>query len=164
MYINQKLNLCAHIYNFFLKIGSNLQSLFLFYIRVTWGHQFFVAGLGKIHNIDHVVDFFISLKIAHPVFSAHLVGWTELIGGFCLILGFASRIITIPLMIVMITALMTAHAHILEGCQFLLQPYSFVRETPYPYLMTAILIFIFGPGRLSLDAWIKRWVENQPKY
>ncbi len=164
MYINQKLNFCAHIYNFFLKIGSNLQSLFLLFMRLTWGHQFFIAGMGKLNNINHVIDFFTQLGIPYPTFNAYLVGWVEMVGGLCLIIGFASRIITIPLIIVMITAISTAHAHILQGCVFLLQPLSFVRETPYPFMLTALLVFIFGPGRLSVDAWIKRWVENQPKY
>jgi putative oxidoreductase len=164
MYINKKLNTCAHIYNFFLKIGSNLQSIFLLFMRITWGHQFFITGRGKLHNIDHVTQFFTSLNIPYPEFSAYLVGFCEMIGGICLMLGFASRIITIPLLIIMFTAVSTAHIHIIRDSLFIIDPHAFVRQTPYPYLITSLLVFLFGPGRISIDAWIKRWVDNQPKY
>ena len=164
IYVNKKLNTCAHVYNFFLKIGNNLQSLFLLFMRLTWGHQFFIAGLGKLHNIDHVTQFFASLNIPYPEFSAYLVGSCEMIGGICLILGFASRITTIPLIIIMCTAISTAHVHIFQGSLLILDPQVLVRQAPYPYLITALLVFLFGPGRVSLDAWIKRWVDNQPRY
>jgi uncharacterized membrane protein YphA (DoxX/SURF4 family) len=39
-----------------------------------------------------------------------------------------------------------------------------VSQNPYPFLITTLLVFIFGPGRISLDAWIKRWVSHQPRY
>ena len=164
IYVNKKLNVCAHIYNFFIKIGSNLQSLFLLYWRLTWGFQFFLAGIGKVFNMDKAIQYFVTLNIPSPVFSAYLVSYVEMICGLLLIIGFASRLITLPLIIVMMTAMGTAHSHVFGGCQFLLEPHTFLREAPYPYLMSALIIFIFGPGRLSLDAWIKRWVENQPRY
>ncbi|HSX25836.1 MAG TPA: DoxX family protein [Chlamydiales bacterium] len=151
-------------YGFFIKIGSNLQSLFLLYMRLTWGHQFLLAGTTKLGNIDPVIQFFTSLNFVHPDILAYLIGTTEAVCGTLLILGFASRIAAIPLIITMLIALFTAHASKLANFQFILNPHTLVQEQPYPYLITAILVFIFGPGRVSLDAWIKRWVQKQPRY
>ncbi len=164
IYVNQKLNFFAKIYNFFLIIGSNLQSLFLLFMRVTWGHQFMLAGLEKLHNADHVTEYFSSMGIPLAQFNAYMVSYFEIIGGICLILGFASRLITIPLIVILLTALTTAHSHLLKDVLILLDPHAFAQEMPYPYFITAMLVFTFGPGRISIDAWIKRWVEKQPRY
>ncbi len=152
------------LYSFIIKIGSNLQSLFLLYMRVVWGHQFFITGLGKLENIQKVVDFFTSLNIPFPLFNAYLVGTIEMVGGFLLFIGFASRLTAIPLIIIMLTALSTAHVPEISNFRFLLEPLSLVKQTPYPFLITCILVFVFGPGRVSIDAWLKRWVERQPRY
>lgn len=164
IYVNSKLNFCARFYNFFLKIGSNLQSIFLLFMRLTWGHQFMLAGLDKLENPDHSIEFFSAMSIPFPEINLYLVSYFEIIGGICLILGFASRITTIPLILILLTAFSTAHSHLIKNALFLIDPHAFAQEMPYPYFITAMLVFCFGPGRISIDAWIKRWVENQPRY
>lgn len=158
------LHAIACFYNFFIRFGGNLQSLFLLYMRVTWGHQLIIFGWEKLHSIEKTAGFFASLHISNPYFSAYLTGWVELLGGICLIVGLASRVASIPLIIIMLMALSTAHAPEISGFRFLFEPLSLVRQAPYPFLITALLVFIFGPGRISLDAWLKRWSERQPKY
>lgn len=164
MFKNPLVHLFAKLYGLLIKIGSNLQSLFLLWMRLTWGHQFYITGSGKLANIDRVVEFFISLGIPYAHFQAYLVSYTELIGGILLMLGFASRLATIPLIIAMVTALATAHAHLLTHFDFFFEPSTLVHEAPYPFLITSLLVFIFGPGRISVDAWLKRWVDKQPRY
>lgn len=102
-------------------------------MRLTWGHQFFLYGLEG------------------------TMGWIELVGGFCLFIGFASRLAAVPLIVMMLAAL---------GAEwrFLWEPLSLVRATPYPFLLTAVLVFVFGPGRISVDGWLKRWFLRQPRY
>lgn len=164
MFINPHLHRIDRLYQFFIKIGSNVQSLFLFYMRVTWGHQFFLIGLKKLYGIQETAHFFSSLHIPHPFFHAYLVGWTETLCGLCIFLGFASRIAAIPLIIITLTALSLAHSSDISNFQFLLDPLSLVKQPPYPFLITAILMFCFGPGRISIDAWIKRWASQKPTY
>lgn len=164
MYQNRLLNIFSILYGWIIRLGSNLQSIFLFWMRLTWGHQFFLAGLKKFHNIPGTIDFFQSIHILHPEFTAYLVASIELIGGLLLILGFASRLVSIPLAIIMLTALKTAHWGDLSGFKIVLDPRSLVIQAPYPFLITSLLVFLFGPGRISIDAWIKRWAEKQPKY
>jgi putative oxidoreductase len=125
-------------------------------MRLTWGYQFFISGWGKLHSIDKVSAFFSSLNIHFPIFNAYLVGTCEMVGGLLLIIGLGSRLVAIPLMIIMFMALATAHADQISGFRFLLEPTTLVAQSPYPFLITCLMVFIFGPGRVSVDAWIKR--------
>ncbi len=164
MFENRFLNIIAKLYGYLIKIGSNLQSLFLLYMRLTWGHQFFMTGLGKLANIEKIAQYFQTLHIAAPHFNAYLVASIETVCGFLLFFGFASRLVSIPLIITMLVALSTAHAPNISEWRFLFEPASLVSQTPYPFLLTALLVFIFGPGRVSIDGIIKHWVDRQPKY
>lgn len=49
------------------------------------------------------------LGLPAPVFLASLVGYLEFLGGFALLLGFATRLIALPLMATMIVAIATVH-------------------------------------------------------
>ncbi len=133
-------------------------------MRITWGHQFIITGIKKLQDIEGTAALFTKLNIPSPYFHAYEVGAVESICGILLLIGFASRIAVIPLIIVMLTALSTAHAAALANLKFVIDPHLLVIERPYPYLITSIVVFIFGPGRISIDAWLKRWVDNQPRY
>jgi putative oxidoreductase len=161
MFQHSFLDRIASIYQIFIKLGNNLQTLFLLYMRVTWGLQFFISGLHKLESIEHVSRFFDSLAIPSPTFSAYLVAVIEAVCGFMLFVGFGSRLAAVPLIIVMITALSTAHGANLSDLKFLFHPIALVKEAPYPFLITALLVFVFGPGRISIDAWMKRWFDKQ---
>lgn len=164
MYQDPTLNRLVNCYGMIQALGSNLQSLFLLWMRLTWGHQFILIGLTKINHIPETVAFFHSHHISHPEFYAYLVGYTELIGGALLFMGLLSRLVAIPLTIVMIAALSYAHSSVFTHFNFIVDPSSLVHEAPYPFLITCILILCFGPGRISVDAWIERWVSRQPTY
>jgi putative oxidoreductase len=165
MFKNRALQIASKLYGYFITVGNNLQSLFLLWMRLTWGHQFILTGMGKLSHIDKVIQYFTTLGIANPEFHAYLVGYVELVGGILMVLGLFSRITGLVLASTMIAALASAeHAWVFSEFRFIYEPSSLVTEAPYPFLITSLLLFFFGPGRLSIDAWIKRWVEKQPKY
>lgn len=164
MYESRFLYWMDRLYGLFILTGSNLQSIFLFYMRATWGHQFFLAGLAKLQNIQETTDFFSTLDIPASGFHAYTVAILELVCGIFLALGFASRLVALPLIAIMFAALSTAHADYLLNFRFLKEPLILVIQQPYPYLITALMVFIFGPGRISLDGLIKHWLGHQPKY
>jgi putative oxidoreductase len=137
------------VYLFFVEAVSRLQSPLLLAVRLYWGWQFFQTGLGKLRDIDKVVDFFSSLGIPFPAFNAHLVGSLECFGGILLFFGLGSRIIALPLTFNMLVAYITADREALLS--FFSDPGKFYGADPYTFLFASLLILIFGPGKISLD-------------
>ncbi|NGX42390.1 MAG: putative oxidoreductase CatD [Chlamydiae bacterium] len=129
--------------------GNFLQTFLLFAIRLYWGWSFYQAGWGKVNNIKPVIEYFGSLGIPYPEFLAPFVGWVECIGGLCLLFGFASRLVSIPLAINMIVALFTAHLTATLGMYN--NPQRFINQLPFNYLLTSLIVFCFGPGLISVD-------------
>lgn len=164
MFESNFLRTISCLYGWTVTAGSNLQSLFLLYMRLVWGHQAFITGIAKFVHISTVIQFFTSLNLSHPVFMAYAVASFETVCGILLFLGFASRLAAIPLIVIMASALSLAHSEAFIELRFLLEPALLVRQAPYPFLLTAVLVFVFGPGRISIDAWLKRWASRQPKY
>jgi putative oxidoreductase len=163
MFADPKIQFIEKYYLKLIAIGSSLQSLFLLLMRLTWGHQFLLAGWTKFQNLEGVIVFFAKIGIPFPTFHAILVALFEFLGGLCLLLGFASRLAAIPLIFIMFVAYGAAHSHPFTHFAFLKDPSLLVREAPFPFLLTALIVFIFGPGRLSIDAWLKKKSKFWPQ-
>lgn len=164
MFESRFLRIIDRLYGWIIGAGSNLQSLFLLYMRLVWGHQFFIKGIGKFIHMDTIIQFFSSLNLVHPVLISYSVATFETVGGICLFLGFLSRLAAIPLIVIMVSALSLVHSDAFIQLRFLLEPARLVQQAPYPFLLTALLVFVFGPGKISIDGWLKRWASKQPKY
>jgi putative oxidoreductase len=144
----------AKLDNLLVTAGNSLQSVLLLMLRLFWGWQFFLTGKGKLMNLDRTAGFFESLNIPLPKLNAALAGTTEMAGGLLLLIGFGSRIITVPLMFVMVIAYATADIEAVRA--IFSDPDKFTSAAPFLFLLTAVIIFCFGPGKLSLDALLKR--------
>lgn len=154
MFVNPFLNFCDRIVKWVIWFGEHLQSLFLLIIRLTWGHQFFMAGYSKLVHREEVIQYFNAMHFSHPALHTYLVSSIELVGGLLLFIGFASRLAAVPLAITMLGSLITYHAF--QNLHFIENPAFLVHSTSFPFLMAAAIILLFGPGRISIDAWIKR--------
>lgn len=135
-------------------VGTMLQSFVLLAIRLFWGSQFFLTGKGKLMHLDRTAGFFESIHIPLPKLNAVLAGTTEVVGGLLLLLGLFSRVISVPLMFVMGIAYATADREALAA--IFSDPDKFVSAAPFLFLLASLIIFCFGPGKLSLDALLKR--------
>jgi putative oxidoreductase len=142
----------AHVYSLFTSIASRAQSPFLLFVRLYWGWQFVQTGLGKLHNLAQVTQFFASLGIPAPGSTALFVGCVELFGGALLIAGLASRLTGLALTGNMLVAYLTADREALFS--FFSNPGKFYGADPYTFLFAAAVILIFGPGWLALDTFI----------
>lgn len=136
-----------------------LQPVFLLVIRLHWGWQFFITGKGKLGNIPKISDFFGSLGIPFPTLNAYLAGSTECFGGLCLLLGLASRVTMVPLIFTMIIAYATAEHEALQS--FFSDPDKFTGADPFLFMLTAIIVLLFGPGALSVDGLLKRLLSRK---
>lgn len=143
--------------DFYLSIinaGIFLQSFILLAIRLFWGWEFFTSGRDKLLNITPIIKYFQSLGIPFPTVNAYIVGSIECFCGLCLMIGLGSRLLAIPLMIVMIVALITAHHD--AFINIFNDPQEFVSQGAFMFFFISLIVFAFGPGIFSLDALIKR--------
>ena len=66
-------NPIQRLYSGFVRAVSSLQSPFLLLVRLYWGWQISQNGWGKLHNLPHVTEFFASLGLPAPAFTAAFV-------------------------------------------------------------------------------------------
>jgi len=136
-----------------------LQSPFLLFVRLYWGWQFWQSGWGKLQDISKPIGFFTDLGIPFPVFNAWFVSLLECFGGILLLVGLASRLVSILLFIDMSVAFLTADRDALK--QFFSEPGKFYGADPYTFWFAALVVLIFGPGLFSIDHLIRRYVEKR---
>lgn len=137
-----------------LSPGLLVSSAFLLLLRVYFFWQLFLTGKGKLANIGKVTEFFASLGIPLPALNAYFIGSLECFGGLLLIAGLASRPLAVLIGISMIVAYITADFDAVAN--IFTDPDKFVKADPFPFLLTALIIYVFGPGDFSLDKILKR--------
>lgn len=154
----------------FLKTASNLygrlahllnygQDILLLAMRLYWGWQFFQTGKGKLMNFERTVDYFTSLNIPMPSINAAMAGTTECVGGLLLLLGLASRVVSLQLVVVMVVAYLTADA---EAVQHIFSnPDEFTAASPFLFLLTSVIVAFFGAGKFSLDTLLARFIKRR---
>lgn len=134
--------------------ATYLQSPLLLVIRLYWGWQFALSGWGKLRNLDRTAGFFDSINIPWPKANAVLAGGTECLGGVLLALGLFARPVSVPLIFTMLVAYWTAHRDELNAIGS--DPDQFVTAAPFLFLLASLIILAFGPGKLSLDALLRK--------
>ena len=97
----------AKYLGWFVPSTTILQSLLLLVIRLYWGWEFFLTGKGKLMDLQRPTEFFQSLGIPLPHAQAILAGATECFGGLLLLAGLCSRLISLPLTILLTVAYLT---------------------------------------------------------
>ncbi len=147
-------------YELLILAGALFQPPLLLAIRLYWGWQFFLTGRGKLTHLGRTTEFFQSLHIPAPGFNALLAGATECVGGLLLALGLASRLVSVPLAFVTIVAYLTAEIDNLK--QIFSNPDKFVTADPFLFMLAALIVFAFGPGRFSVDWLIAQKLRRAP--
>lgn len=133
------------IYNEVCGLFDNLKSFFLLLSRLVLAYGFYEPALMKWNNIDSVAQWFGSIGIPMPTLNAYLAATTELLGVVLIAIGFLTRFISIPLMIIMVVAIFTVHI----GNGFSAGDNGF--EIPLYYLLFLGLFLSHGAGRFSVD-------------
>ncbi len=144
----------AKITDWLMPSRGVVQSIFLLLIRLYWGWQFFLTGKGKLADLEKPTQFFQSLGIPFPHQQAILAGTTECVGGLLLLIGLASRLVSIPLAIVMTVAYLTADIEVVKN--IFNDPDKFLAADEFLFFYAVILVLLFGPGKFSVDWLIKR--------
>jgi putative oxidoreductase len=113
--------------------------------RLSVGLLFLSTGWGKTHSLDKVTQFFVTLHIPMPGLNAVVVAYSELICGALLVIGLCTRLATIPLIVSMVVAILTAKLGDIHGL------FDLVGADEFTYLCVLIMLALIGPGKASLD-------------
>ncbi len=124
-------------------------------IRFMVGWVFLSEGIQKFLFPDALgVGRFIKIGIPFPELMAPFVGTVEMVCGLLLILGLATRLAAIPLLINIGVAILTTKVPMLAKSGF----WSMMHEarTDYCMLLGLLFLIISGGGKASLDAQISK--------
>jgi len=138
------------ILQFLLRPTKSPRSVLL--VRVAVGLIFFTQGILKYIDPNMGVVRFTRIGFPHPYFTAHFVGTFEILGGLLLLVGLWTRIVSIPLLIVITTAIATTKIPELfranQGFWYM------VSDARTDFAMFCCLVFLIavGGGSWSLDA------------
>lgn len=124
---------------------SDLQSIPLLLIRLILAYGFLNPALMKWKNINGIAEWFASMNYPLPTINAYLAATTEAMGVVLLVLGFATRLISIPLMFTMLIAIATVHFS--NGFEAGNNGF----EIPLYYMLMLFVLLMSGPGKYSLD-------------
>ena len=141
------------------KVFAPFGSLVLLVLRLVWGWQFFMTGLGKLQNHTRVTDFFTSLGIPMPGLNAWFIGGLELAGGGLLFVGLLSRPIAFLLTCNMCVAYWAGDRPALLGVFHDLD--AFLKADPAWFLFASVVVLTLGPGAISLDRLLGGALERR---
>lgn len=141
-----------------LRVAAVLAFLPPLLTRLVIGQAFFFTGRGKLQNPEGVVSFFTDLGIPFPAANAAFVSRLEYYGGMLLIAGLLTRVVALLLGSTMVVALMTADKTDFLAALFNTGDKGLTDVVPVVYFLFLLWLVIAGPGALSLDALLKRWL------
>ena len=129
---------------------EKLQSVSLLFLRLILAYGFYGPATMKWSDISSVAEWFGSMGYPLPTQQAYLAASTEALGVLLLTLGLATRLISIPLIIVMIVAIVTVHL-----------PHGFSSgdngfEIPLYYILMLFVLVTHGAGKFSVDYFLNR--------
>jgi len=148
IYLNKGYIMLAKIHTLSKDILQNFQSLSLLLARLAVAYGFLEPALNKWSNMKGTADFFGSIGIPFPMINAYMAATTELLGVILLTIGLLTRLISVPLMVVMIVAITTVHL----GHGFSAGNNGF--EIPLYYFLFLFIFTAHGAGKFSLDHYL----------
>ncbi|MBS1143291.1 MAG: hypothetical protein H6R14_697 [Proteobacteria bacterium] len=136
-------------------------------LRLLLAWDFFESGLEKFngHNwFEDIQDRFpFPFNVVPPDISWQMATWFELLGGVALLIGLGTRFFSASLFILTVVAIASVHwpeswntlGELMQGYVFTDQGYGNFK-LPVLFLGMLLPLILLGPGRLSLDHWLRR--------
>ncbi|MDF1875141.1 DoxX family protein [Sulfurimonas sp. SAG-AH-194-I05] len=136
---------CKENYLEFSRISSYGKSFSLLFARLAVAYGFYEPAMMKWNGIENVASWFGGMGIPFPLLNAYMAASVEAAGVVLLAVGLFTRLISFPLIIVMLVAIFMVHL-----------PNGFAAgengfEIPMYYMMFLLIFFTNGAGAFSLD-------------
>jgi putative oxidoreductase len=119
-------------------------------VRLFVGYFFAETGWGKLHNLDGFAQRFAGWGIPHPYFNASLSAYTEFIGGWLTVFGIGTRLVSIPMIINMLVAILEVNLKRVTSLN------DFVELDEPLYTLAFLWLLLSGPGWVSVD-YLASW-------
>ncbi|MEY3360114.1 MAG: hypothetical protein RI923_1374 [Pseudomonadota bacterium] len=136
-------------------------------VRVLMGWEYLEAGLEKFRGQNWFADiqsqFPFPFSVVPSTISWQMATWFEIFGGMALIIGLGTRFFALSLIILTVVAISAVHwpadwttvSELLKG--YVITEDGFGNfKLPVLFLAMITAILFYGPGKLSLDALIRR--------
>lgn len=129
---------------------TKLRDIPLLFFRFYLAYGFWITFMFKVEDLSKFAKNLADMHYPLPEVAAWVALITEGAGVLCLVFGFLTRLITLPLMFLLCVAIATVHwGHGYNACKG-------GWEIPLIFLMVLFSLLILGPGRISIDALFTR--------
>jgi putative oxidoreductase len=121
-------------------------------LRLILAKEFWDAGIGKLNGHNWFIDiqhqFPFPFSVLPPEISWHLASGLEILGALALLLGLGTRFFALALAFLTLVAIATVHAggYTLGAGGW---------KLPLIYLAMLLPLILSGPGKLSVDHWLR---------
>jgi putative oxidoreductase len=134
-------------------IAATLNDLILLAGRIMMGWIFVMSGWGKLMDITGFANAMSARGV--PSFFAYMAAPIEFIGGVFLVAGVATRYTTLVMFAFVVVATYISHRY------WAVEPAQRTNQFNHFWKNISILgglafLFAAGPGRYSVDAWLRR--------
>jgi putative oxidoreductase len=128
-------------------------------VRLTVGLIFLTEGIQKYLFPDLLgTGRFLTIGFSDPSFWAYFTGTFEIVCGSLVLLGLLTRLASVPLIIIMITAFITTKIPILINKG--IWPWAHEYRTDFAMTLLLLYLLIYGSGGFSLDSKIARMTKK----
>ncbi len=148
-------------------LDSSAPWIGLLAVRLLMGWEYLESGLEKLHGENWFTeiqgDFPFPFNVVPTSISWQMATWFEIIGGIALIIGLGTRFFSLTLIILTIVATSAVHwpemwsmfSELLKG--YVITDNGFGNfKLPVLFLAMLTAVLFYGPGKLSIDAFIRR--------
>lgn len=148
-------------------LDSSAPWIGLLAVRLLMGWEYLESGLEKFHGENWFTeiqgDFPFPFNVVPTSISWQMATWFEIIGGIALIIGLGTRFFSLTLIILTIVATSAVHwpemwsmfSELLKG--YVITDNGFGNfKLPILFLAMLTALLFYGPGKLSIDAFIRR--------
>lgn len=146
-----------------LRIAAALSFLAPLLTRVTVGYAFFLTGRGKLQNLESFAGYLQELGVPGASAQAPLIAGLEFVGGMALVIGLGTRLFSLGLLGTMVGALVTAEKDSFLESWLPTGDVGPLDIDPWVFLLLLSWLVLLGPGLVSLDHLISKWLGLRAK-